>query len=334
MACAEDHTVNRFPYYDSCHRLSFDGAAGSLSHTEEASVRATIGFIGLGLMGEPMASNILRAGTPLMVWNRTPAKAAQLADLGAQVADGVDTVFQRCDTIFLMLSDAAAIDAVLLRARGRIERRLQGRTLVQMSTTSPAYSASLAGDVTRAGGCYVEAPVSGSRGPAERGELVALVAGDAEAVDRVVPVLDAVCADVVRFGDVPAASTAKLAVNLFLVTMVTGLAESVLFARAQELDPTAFAQVLDGGPMASEVSRAKLVKLLNREHAPQAAAVDVLKNCQLICEAAESAGLALPLITSARTLFTSTVDLGHGGSDMSAVLEALGAGTVNAAAAR
>lgn len=295
---------------------------------------ATTGFIGLGLMGEPIAGNMLRAGNPLLVWNRTPNKPAGLADLGAQVADSVDTLFKRCDLVFLMLSDATAIDAVLLREHGRIGRQLQGRTLVQMSTTSPAFSAGLAADVIRAGGCYVEAPVSGSRGPAERGELVALVAGNAEAVDRVVPVLDAVCRDIVRFGDVPAASTAKLAVNLFLVTMVTGLAESVLFAQAHGLDAAAVGRVLDGGPMASDVSRVKLAKLLNGEHAPQAAAVDVLKNCQLICDEAQSTGLTLPLITAARTLFTTTVDLGHGGKDMSSVLEALADGTVSARSAR
>ena len=295
---------------------------------------AAVGFIGLGLMGEPIAGNILRGGTPLLVWNRSPGPAARLAGLGAEVAENADSVFRRCDLVFLMLTDGAAIDAVLGRAEGRIERGLAGRTVVQMGTTSPAYSAGLHADVTRAGGCYVEAPVSGSRGPAERAELVALVAGSADGVDRVVPVLSPACRDVVRFGDVPAAATAKLAVNLFLVTMVTGLAESVLFARSHGLDPAAFSRVLDGGPMASAVSRAKLAKLLDDDHAAQAAAVDVLKNCELICAAARSAGLALPLITAAGGLFTTTVELGHGAADMSAVVQALAAGPVSAAGQR
>lgn len=284
---------------------------------------AKIGFVGLGLMGEPMAGNVLRAGFPLLVWNRGPDKAARLAAAGAQLAASLDVVFDQCHTVLLMLSDEAAIDEVLQRSADRIGRRLAGRTLVVMSTISPDYSAGLCEAVAAAGGRYVEAPVSGSRGPAEAGELVALVAGDADAIDSVLPVLRAFSRDVVRFGAVPAGSRAKLAVNLFLITMVTGLAESALFAGTLGLDPAAFGQVLDNGPMASPVSRAKLAKLLGREHSPQAAAVDVLKNCRRIGAAAEAAGLNLPLISGARNLFEQAVELGYGRSDMSAVLEAL-----------
>jgi 3-hydroxyisobutyrate dehydrogenase len=285
-----------------------------------------IGFIGLGLMGEPIARRIVLAGHPVLVWNRTPGKERRLVDLGAHVCDDVDTLFERSAIVVLMLADEVATDEVLARSAGHLGRRVHDRTLVQMGTTSPTYSARLAADVARAGGCYVEAPVSGSRLPAERGDLVALVAGDTSAVDRVVPVLGTACRQVVRFGDVPNASVAKLAVNLFLVTMVTGLAESVLFAQKWGLDAAAFAQALNGGPMASDVSRTKLAKLLAGDHSAQAAAVDVLKNCRLICDAAHAAGLALPLVTATRDLFTATVDLGHGGSDMSAVLHALTSG--------
>ena len=112
------------------------------------------------------------------MWNRNPEKSARLAALGAQLAENVDAVFEQCDVILLMLSDEAAIDEVLQRSDGRIGRRLPGRTLVLMSTVAPPYSAGLATDVSRAGGRYVEAPVSGSRGPAERGELVVLIAGE------------------------------------------------------------------------------------------------------------------------------------------------------------
>lgn len=321
--CEPRITAHLFPYHDGCHMLSFRSYAVMLAGGDEVAVNTTTGFIGLGLMGEPMAGNMLRAGNSLVVWNRTPGHAARLGALGAQVAENADTLFTQCDLIFLMLADEAAIDAVLGRTQGRLGRELRDRTLVQMSTTTPQYSARLAADVINGGGCYVEAPVSGSRGPAERGELVALVAGDAEVMDRVEPVLGAACRDIVRFGDVPAASVAKLAVNLFLVTMVTGLAESVLFAQAHGLDQAAFARVLDGGPMASNVSRAKLTKLMHGDHAPQAAAADVLKNCRLICDAAQSADLALPLISATRALFTTTVDQGLGGRDMTAVINAL-----------
>ena len=134
-----------------------------------------------------------------------------------------------------------------------------------MGTTAAAYSQQLATDTARAGGRYVEAPVSGSRVPAEAGQLVGMVAGLDDAVDLVLPLLDPVCSSVVRCGEVPKATRLKLAVNLFLITQVTGLVEAFHFAALNGLDPDLFRSAVDAGPMASAVSRLKLGQLVAGE---------------------------------------------------------------------
>jgi 3-hydroxyisobutyrate dehydrogenase len=196
-----------------------------------------------------------------------------------------------------------------------------------MGTYRPAWSAGLGEDVRAAGGRYVEAPVSGSRGPAEAGELVAMLAGEPPDLDRVRPLLAPVCRQTVDCGPVPQGLAMKLAVNLFLITMVTGLTEAVALADRLGLDLDRMREVLDAGPMASAVSRGKTAKLLAADWSPQAAAHDVLKNNRLIAEAAREAGVASPLLDACHALFAETVALGHGAEDMVAVRAALEART-------
>ncbi|MEU5045299.1 NAD(P)-dependent oxidoreductase [Streptomyces griseorubiginosus] len=284
---------------------------------------AYVGFVGLGVMGQPMALNLARAGTPLVVWNRSPARCAPLRAAGAEVAASAAEVFERAGTVFLMLADESAVDAVLGRGTPDFPVRVSGRTVVHMGTTSAEYSAGLQDDVRAAGGRYVEAPVSGSRVPAERGELVAMLAGDGDAVAALRPLLSPMCREAFDCGPVPDALLTKFSVNLFLITLVTGLTEAFHFAARQGLDPGLLRDVLDAGPMASSVSRMKTPKLLARDFAVQAGAADVLKNNRLIAEAAREAGVASPLLDVCHALFGETVEQGHGDEDMVAVLHAL-----------
>lgn len=221
-----------------------------------------------------------------------------------------------------MLDDAQAVDAVLMRGTDRFTTMVAGRTLVHMGTVAPAYSAALGSDVVAAGGSYVEAPVSGSRVPAERGELAGMIAGPPEAVARVMPLLRHVCAHMIDCGAVPNALTTKLAVNLFLVTMVTGLAEAFHFAERSDLDLERFARVLDAGPMASAVSRMKLAKLLEHDFSVQAGLPDVLRNAVLIDDAARQAQIAAPLIALCRQLYAEATALTTGHEDMIGVVHA------------
>ncbi|MFE6177152.1 NAD(P)-dependent oxidoreductase [Streptomyces sp. NPDC056464] len=287
----------------------------------------SVGFIGLGVMGRPMALNLARAGTPLIVWNRTPERCEPLRAAGAEVAASAAEVFERAGVVILMLADESAIDAVLLRGTPDFAPRVAGRILVHMGTTSPEYSGSLRDDVRAAGAGYVEAPVSGSRVPAEQGQLVAMLAGDEDAVATVRPLLAPMCREAFDCGAVPGALLMKLSVNLFLIAQVTGLTEAFHFADRHGLDRRLFLDVLDAGPMASAVSRMKAPKLLARDFSVQAGAADVLKNNRLIAEAARKAGLASPLLDICHTLFGETVARGHGDEDMVAVLHAIEART-------
>ena len=284
---------------------------------------AAVGFIGLGNMGEPMARNLLIAGTPLVVWNRSRSKCAILAEAGAAVAKDPAEVFARCDAVILMLVDGAAMDAVLARGERAFEHRVKGRTLINMATTAPIYSGALETDVRAEGGHYVEAPVSGSRKPAEAGQLVAMLAGEPEDVASVRPLLAPMCREAIVCGAVPNALLMKLAVNLFMTAMVTGLAEAVHFAERHGLGLDQLVAVLDAGPMSSDVSRVKAAKLVARDFAAQAAISNVLENVRLIAGAVREAGIASPLIDACRALYGETEALGLGGADMIAVIRAI-----------
>ncbi len=287
--------------------------------------KRTVGFIGLGIMGVPMATNLVRAGFDVVVWARSPAAVEELVAEGARAADDVAGVFSAAETVILMLRDEPAVDAVLARGTGTFAGLVAGRTVVQMGTFTTAFSRALADEVAAAGGRYVEAPVSGSRGPAIEGKLVGMLAGEADVVAEVEPVIAAMCAQTFRCGDVPAALSMKLAVNTFLITMVTGLAETFHFAARSGADPEVLREVLAAGPMASVVSRGKAQKLADDDLTAQAAIVDVLKNARLAEDAATAAGSAHPLITASRELFEEAAAAGLGAQDMIGVIAAFAA---------
>jgi 3-hydroxyisobutyrate dehydrogenase len=261
------------------------------------------------------------------VWNRTPQRADPVVAAGGRLAADVDEVFRDCDTVLLMLADEASNDAVLGRGTDTFGALVAGRTIVHMGTTSPVWSEGLNLDVRAAGGAYVEAPVSGSRGPAESGELVGLLAGEPADVERIRPLLAPLCRATVDCGPVPQGLAMKLAVNLYLITMVTGLAEATHFAAHHGLDLRRFVAALDAGPMASPVSRGKAGKLLSGDFTAQAAIADVLKNNRLVAEAARRSRCASPLLDVCHQLYGETAALGHGGEDMVAVLRAIEART-------
>ena len=282
-----------------------------------------VGFLGLGVMGRPMATNLVKAGVDLVVWSRSGSDLP-----GALAATGPAEVVARAGTIFVMLAGAPAIDAVL-----GPDLDLTGRTIVHMGTTAPEYSARLGARITAAGGRYVEAPVSGSRGPAEAGQLVAMLAGDPADRDRVRPLLAPMCRDVFDCGPVPQGLLMKLAVNTFLISMVTGLAEAFHFADGHGLDRALLRDVLNAGPMASFVSRGKATKLVDNDYAVQASIRDVHYNNRLIVEAARATGIPAPLLEVCRRLYAETEAQGHGAADMAAVIYGFTAGPPTGAAA-
>ena len=285
--------------------------------------QSPIGFLGLGVMGEPMAFNLARAGHRVRAWTRSPRGFDRLISAGVAIEPHARAVMAGAETVILMLANEHAIDEVLKRGTPQFGINVSGRTIVHMGTTSENYSSQLDADIRGCGGFYVEAPVSGSRGPAEAGRLVVMLAGEEGAVNRVRPILAPLCREAIFCGPVPSALTMKLAVNLFLITMVTGLAEAFHFAGKKGLDLAAFETVLDKTPMASEVSRAKAAKLAAADFAPHAKASDVLMNNRLILHSARMGDVATPLLDVCGALYGEAVDLSFGTEDMIAVIKAV-----------
>lgn len=281
-----------------------------------------LGFIGLGTMGEPIAGHLLASGIPLTIWNRSTPAVDRLVAAGAYAASSPERLIATCAVVFVMLVDETALDAALGRSSGGLNT-FAGKTLVQLATTSPGYSAALERDVRAAGGAYVEAPVSGSRLPAEAGQLVGMLAGAPESLDLVEPLLATVCASTFRCGAVPAAMTTKLVVNHFLITMVSTLSETFLLAQRSGVDAEIVRAILDAGPMSSAVSRAKLAKLACGDLSAHSRVDNVRWLTDLITEVAKGAGVLTPSLDVSRRLLAETERTGNGALDMIAVVETL-----------
>lgn len=281
---------------------------------------AMLGFAGLGLMGQPMAANLLRAGVPLCVFNRSPAACDKLAAMGAEIAASPAALFASSDAVILMLANDAAADAVLGRVASDFASRVAGRLVINMGTHSPAYSQGLERDIVEAGGRFVEAPVSGSRGPAEAGELVAILAGAVDAVAAARPLIAPMCREAIHVGVVPQAMALKLAINLYLIASVTALAEATRLAAVAGLDLAQFGEVIGKGPLGSSVAAAKLDKMVRRDFTPQAAIADVLKNARLVAAAADAAASEAPLLRESLVRLESVEARGGAALDMAAIL--------------
>ncbi|WP_447781608.1 NAD(P)-dependent oxidoreductase [Stenotrophomonas riyadhensis] len=285
-----------------------------------------LGFIGLGVMGAPMAGHLARAGHAVLGWSRSGRNHEAARTAGVQPITRRQDVFDACGTILLMLANDEAIDSVLDRNTPTFPARVKGRLVINMGTSSATYSQALGEQIRAAGGRYVEAPVSGSRVQAEAAQLVIMLAGDAADVAEASHLLAPLGRQCVACGQVPAALRMKLAVNLYLITLVTALGEAVHFAEVHGIALERFAEVLNAGPMASEVSRIKLDKMIREDFAVQASITDVLKNSGLVAGAAHEAGMQAPLIDASDALFARAQRMGLGGLDMAAVLQAIRGG--------
>lgn len=188
-----------------------------------------IGFMGMGGMGVPMAINLRRAGYPVTVYNRTAERCKPLLDEGARLASAPGGLAETADVVILMLTGPEAIEAVLGGAQGAVGALGPTKTLINMSTVSPAYAAGLAEQIRATGARFLDAPVSGSIEPAENGTLVILAGGEPETVDAMEPLLSCMGRTIVRCGPVPGGSMMKMSVNLLLGVVCEGLAEALQF---------------------------------------------------------------------------------------------------------
>lgn len=278
-----------------------------------------VGLAGIGTMGLPIARRLLAGGIDLGVWNRSPAPLDALADAGARAADSFAALVGDHDIVLLMLFDEAAADAVLQRAGDRLGVDVAGKLIVQMATTSLDHSRALQRAVEVGGGRYVEAPISGSRIPAERGELVAMMAGAADDKATLAALFAQFTSVVVDCGAVPQALAMKLASNLLLGPIMVGLVDATAFARRADLDMDVFADVLLGGQMASPIIRTKLAKLLADDHSPHAAIGNVIISAGTALDAATALGLDRTLLSACLDRFVAAADAGLANEDVTAL---------------
>ena len=212
---------------------------------------ANLGYIGLGAMGGRMAARLLSKGHTVTGYNRTRSKAQWLLERGMTWADSPRAVAEAVDTVFVMVTDSAALEAVALGPDGFLAGLAPGRTVIDMSTISPAVSRAIAAQVREAGGDMVDAPVSGSVATLEQGKLSMMVGGDIATFDRVKPLLEDVGPKVTHVGGNGLAVSMKIAVNLSLAVQMLAFSEGVLLAEKSGIARSTAVEVLTNSVVAS-----------------------------------------------------------------------------------
>lgn len=278
-----------------------------------------LGFLGLGIMGAPMALNLARH-FPLIIWNRSSTKYSAFGQTGARVAATPIQLIEQSDIIFTMLFDESALETVI---DDTALKALHGKVLVNTSSINAAFSRSLARRLQQAHAEFVEMPVSGSRIPAENGQLIGMLAGDPAVVDRIRPYVKPITKAAVYCGPIGQGLKTKYAVNTFLISLTVGLAESLALAQAQGLDRQALAQVLNAGPMSSTYTKLKLEKVIEGNWSAQASIEDCYNSTELILKAAEEAAIELPLTKLCSHLYGDACRHGLGKEDMIAAMKIL-----------
>jgi 3-hydroxyisobutyrate dehydrogenase len=278
------------------------------------SDQPTVALLGTGTMGEGMARNIAAAGLPLRVWNRTASRAEPLADV-ATVAGSVTDAVRGADVVVTMLYDTDSVAETMEQARGA----LGGDTVwLQQSTVGVEGSERLAALAEDLRVTYVDAPVLGTRKPAQDGALVVLASGPDDARPRVDAVLDAIGSRTIWVGEAGGGSRLKLAANAWVFTVVEGIAESLTLTRRLGLDPALFLEAVQGGALDAPYVQLKGRAMLDGSFDPAFALSGALKDTDLILAAAAGAGADLGVLPGIREHFQRAVDAGHGDKDMSA----------------
>jgi 3-hydroxyisobutyrate dehydrogenase len=281
-----------------------------------------IGFVGTGTMGAPMARHLLEAGHRVRAWNRTRAKAEPLAGHGARLAADPAEAIDGAEVLVTMLLDAGATESAVGAA---LRCAREGTVWWQAGTVGVEGTARLAGLAREHGLVYVDAPVLGTRQPAEEGKLVVLAAGPSDALDRLAEVFAPTAAKVLRVGEEPGAATRlKLVANHWVFVLVQGVAETVQLARALGVEPEQWLEAIAGGPLDAGYAQLKAKAMLAGDFTLSFGLDNAAKDTRLILEAAAGDGLDLGFAGVIRDRFAAASAAGHGEQDMSAVVLARG----------
>jgi len=281
---------------------------------------ATVAVLGTGIMGAAMARNLLWVGMEVRAWNRTREKAEPLAEDGAKVTDTPAEAAEGADFLITMLSDAGAVEEAV--GGDVLPALAEDGVWLQMSTVGTEWSDRLEKLAAERSVAYVDAPVLGTKQPAEQGALIVLASGPEEVRERSQPVFDAVGSKTLWLGPAGAGSRLKLVVNNWIVGLIGVLAETTALAEATGVDPSRFLEVIEVGPLGLPYAQIKGKMMIEEEFPTSFSLRLARKDAALVLEAAEKEGLRLAVAEAVAARFDEALDAGHGEEDMAAVYHA------------
>jgi 3-hydroxyisobutyrate dehydrogenase-like beta-hydroxyacid dehydrogenase len=287
-------------------------------------MKPKVGFMGLGIMGAAMAANVLRAGFPLMVYNRTAAKAETWAEQGVGVASSPHSLAQATDIIISMVTGPEALDHLLWGTDGAAAALNDRKTLINMSTVSPRYTQEIQQRLAPTGVRFVDAPVSGTKKPAEEGALLILAGGEAAQVAEVEPVLLTMGKKVIYCGEVGQGSMMKMTVNLLLGLMMAGFSEAVRFGQTGGLSLETMFEVILSGPLSSGLYQVKSAMLQENDYPAQFPLKHMTKDAKFIVDTAFETGAPAPLAHLLLHLYRLGVSRDLGDRDFAAIAQVFG----------
>jgi 3-hydroxyisobutyrate dehydrogenase len=282
-------------------------------------VKPAVGLIGLGLMGRPMAANLLKKGFAVTVWNRTASRAEPLKAQGAHVAATPHAAAEAVDILITIVSDPPALEQVLWGENGVLSGLRRGSVLVDSSTVSPDLERRAAAACAERGVEFLDAPVTGGTWGAEKGELVMMVGGAAETVTRVEPVFAAVAKRWFHVGPNGAGQTVKLAMNLLLALEVDALAEALALATAGGVAGERVIEIMQSSMARAPVLDVKAPMLLEHNYAPSFPLRLMYKDLRLALDLAKQLGVRLPAGEAARDVYGSVLESAKEDLDYAAV---------------
>lgn len=280
----------------------------------------TVGFIGLGIMGRPMAANLLAAGYELVVHNRSPEPQQALVAKGARGAESPAAVARETDVLITILSDDAAVRAVLDGPDGVIANARPGALVIDMSTVSPTLSRALAATAATRGVHMLDAPVSGGDVGARDGTLSIMVGGEAADVERARPLLDVLGSRVTHVGPAGAGQVAKACNQVLVAITFAGVAEALVLGSKLGVEPATILDVLSGGMAANRVMEVRRANFLHHDFAPGFKVDLHHKDLEIALGAAARAHVPLPLAAAVQQMLRQLRAAGHGDEDDSALL--------------
>ena len=278
-----------------------------------------VGFVGLGLMGQPMAKNVAKKGFALSVFNRTPEKALPLKEAGASLAASPKEAAKGAEVVVLMLTGPEAVDQVLDGPQGVLAGLESGKTIVNMSTVPPSYSRRLFERLKSRSIVVLDAPVYGSKKPAEEGALVILAGGPQAKVKEMEPLLLSMGKKVVYCGETGQGSSMKMVVNLLLGIMATGLAEAVNLGQKCGLSTETVLETVLSGPTQCPLFEFKKPMLISDNYGAQFALKHMAKDLRFILQTADETGAAVPAGHVVFQLYRAAVGRGLSDKDYAAV---------------